>query len=152
MICRPTIISLSSGGGEHKSFGEPRSRSSKLPFWRVLGPEDAAFPDRTRCGGINLLQVWINSVVSFCIRHFRLVIAAALLLGLVCGIYAAGHFSIDTNTDDLLSAKLPWRQQEIAFREAFPQTVDLILVDVGATAPEAAEFAARDVRQALSNK
>jgi len=99
-----------------------------------------------------LLQAWISNVVSFCIRHFRLVIAAALLLGLACGIYAAGHFSIDTNTDDLLSAKLPWRQQEIAFREAFPQTVDLILVDVGAATPEAAEAAARELRQGLANK
>jgi hopanoid biosynthesis associated RND transporter like protein HpnN len=99
-----------------------------------------------------LLQVWINNAVSFCIRHFRLVIAAALLLGLACGIYAARHFSIDTNTDNLLSAKLPWRQQEIAFREAFPQTVDLILVDVGAATPEAAEAAARELRQGLANK
>ena len=99
-----------------------------------------------------MLQAWINNAVGFCIRHFRVVITAALLLGLTCGIYAVGHFAIDTNTDDLLSAKLPWRQQEIAFRQAFPQTVDLILIDVGATTPEAAEMAAREVRQGLSNK
>ena len=70
----------------------------------------------------------------------------------VCSVYAAGHFAIDTNTDDLLSASLPWRQQEIAFRRAFPQTVDLILVDVGAATPEAAEAAARELRQGLANK
>jgi hypothetical protein len=73
---------------------------------------------------MNLLQAWIYQEVSFCIRHFRVVITAALLLGLTCGIYATSHFAIDTNTDNLLSARLPWRQQEIAFREAFPQTVD----------------------------
>ena len=99
-----------------------------------------------------MLQVWISNVVGFCIRHHRLVIAAALLLGLVSGVYAAGHFAIDTNTDDLLSAKLPWRQQEIAFRRAFPQTVDLILVDVGAVTPEAPEAAARELRQELAKK
>jgi uncharacterized protein len=101
---------------------------------------------------MNLLQAWINNAVGICIRYFRLVITASLILGLTCGIYTAGHFSIDTNTDDLLSAKLPWRQQEIAFRGAFPQTVDLILVDVGATTPEATEAAARELRQGLANK
>jgi hypothetical protein len=101
---------------------------------------------------MNLLQAWINNAVGICIRHFRVVITALLLLGLTCGIYTASHFSIDTNTDDLLSAKLPWRQQEIAFRNAFPQTVDLILVDVGAATPEAAEAAARELRQGLADK
>ena len=95
-----------------------------------------------------MLEAWICNAVSFCIRRYRLVIAGGGVLGLVCSVYAAGHFAIDTNTDDLLSASLPWRQQEIAFRRAFPQTVDLILVDVGAATPEAAEAAARELRQA----
>ena len=99
-----------------------------------------------------MLQAWINNAVSSCIRHYGLTIAAGAILGVICGAYAAGHFSIDTNTDDLLSAKLPWRQQEIAFRQAFPQTVDLILVDVGAATPEAAEAAARELRKGLANK
>ena len=99
-----------------------------------------------------MLEAWICNAVSFCIRRYRLVIAAGGVLGLVCSVYAAGHFAIDTNTDDLLSASLPWRQQEIAFRRAFPQTVDLILVDVGAATPEAAEAAARELRQGLANK
>jgi len=52
--------------------------------------------------------------------------------------YAARHFAIDTDVNDLLSAKLPWRQLEIAFQTNFPQAVELILVDVGAQTPEAA--------------
>ena len=67
-------------------------------------------------------------------------------------VYTARHFAIDTDINDLLSAKLPWRQQEIAFQTAFPQTVDLILVDVGAPTPEAAEAAARELQQGLANK
>jgi hypothetical protein len=99
-----------------------------------------------------MLQSWIIRGVDFCIRHFRGVIAAALLLGAVSAIYTARHFAIDTDINDLLSAKLPWRQQEIAFHEAFPQTVDIILVDVGAATPEAAEAAARELQQGLANK
>jgi uncharacterized protein len=99
-----------------------------------------------------MLQSWINQAVAFCTRHFRIVIAAALLIAAASAVYAARHFAIDTDVNDLLSAKLPWRQQEIAFHEAFPQTIDLILVDVGAPTPEAATAAARDLQGALTGK
>jgi uncharacterized protein len=97
-----------------------------------------------------VLQLWIKSAVGYCVGHFRVVIAVGALLAAVSGVYAARNFAIDTNINDLLSSKLPWRQQEIAFREAFPQTIDLILVDVGAPTPEAAEAAARDVQRGLA--
>jgi len=99
-----------------------------------------------------MLQSWIIDWVGYCTRHYRGVIAAALLLAVASGIYTARHFAIDTDINDLLSAKLPWRQQEIAFHAAFPQTVDLILVDVGASTPEAAEAAAREVQHGLADK
>jgi hypothetical protein len=73
-------------------------------------------------------------------------------LAAASAIYAARHFAIDTDINDLLSSKLPWRHQEIAFHEAFSQTIDLILVDVGATTPEAATAAARDLQGALAGK
>jgi hypothetical protein len=96
-----------------------------------------------------MLQSWIIGTVDCCTRHFRAVIAGGLLLAIASASYTARHFAIDTDINDLLSAKLPWRQQEIAFHEAFPQTVDLILIDVGAATPEAAEAAARELQQAL---
>ncbi len=99
-----------------------------------------------------MLQSWIISGVDYCSRHFRGVIGAALLLAVVSAIYTARHFAIDTDVNDLLSAKLPWRQEQIAFDAAFPQTVELILVDVGAPTPEAAKAAAREVEQGLANK
>jgi hypothetical protein len=99
-----------------------------------------------------MLQLWINRGVGYCIGHFRAVIAVGLLLAAASAIYTARHFAIDTDINDLLSAKLPWRQQEIAFHAAFPQTVDLILIDVGAATPEAAEAAAREVQRSLADK
>ena len=99
-----------------------------------------------------MLQSWITRGVDYCIRHFRAVIAIGLVLAAASALYAARHFAIDTDINDLLSAKLPWRQQEIAFHAAFPQTVDLILIDVGAATPEAAEAAAREVERALADK
>jgi hopanoid biosynthesis associated RND transporter like protein HpnN len=101
---------------------------------------------------IGMLQSWIDRAVSYCVHHFRTVILIALLLTAASAVYTARHFAIDTNVNNLLSAKLPWRQQEIAFHENFPQTLDIILVDVSAATPEAATVAARDVQQALDNK
>lgn len=99
-----------------------------------------------------MLQSWINRGVTYCIGHFRAVIVAALLLTIAASVYTARHFAIDTDVNDLLSAKLPWRQHEIAFNADFPQVVDIILVDVGAATPEAAKAAARELEQALANR
>jgi len=66
-----------------------------------------------------MLQSWINRTVDYCIRYFRGAIAVGLVLAAASAVYAARHFAIDTDINDLLSAKLPWRQQEIAFRSAF---------------------------------
>jgi uncharacterized protein len=99
-----------------------------------------------------MLQKWINGATAYSIRHAWLMIAATIILAGLSAFYVARHFAIDTDINDLLSAELPWRQQEVAFQKAFPQTVELILVDVGAPTPEAAESAARDVEQALANK
>jgi uncharacterized protein len=99
-----------------------------------------------------MLQSWINRGLSYCIDHYRIVVAAALLLTAASAYYTARHFAIDTEINDLLSSKLPWRQQEIAFHEAFPQTIDLILVDVGASTPEAAAAASRELQGGLAGK
>src|SRR5579872_3782452 len=99
-----------------------------------------------------MLQRWINHAVASCSGHFWLTIAAALVLAALSAVYTARHFAIDTDINDLLSSRLPWRQQEIAFQKAFPQTVELILVDVAAPTPEAAKAAAREVQQALADK
>ena len=99
-----------------------------------------------------MLQKWIDRGVTYCIAHSKSVIAAAILLAALSAIYTARHFSIDTDINNLISERLPWRENEIAFQRAFPQTVELILVDVAADSPEAAKAAAREVSQTLSKK
>ena len=81
-----------------------------------------------------------------------MVIALGLLVAGISAIYAARHFAINTDINDLLSAQLPWRQNEIAFQRAFPQTVELILVDVHAPTPEAVKAAARELENDLADK
>ena len=99
-----------------------------------------------------MLQKWIDRGVTYCIGHSKSVIGAAILLAALSAIYTARHFTIDTDINNLISERLPWRENEIAFQRAFPQTIELILVDVAANSPEAAKAAAREVSQALSKK
>jgi uncharacterized protein len=99
-----------------------------------------------------MLQNWIDRGVAYCVRYPAWVIAAALVLAALSTTYTARHFAIDTDINNLISDRLPWRHNEIAFQQAFPQTVELILVDVAAPSPEAAKSAAREVLQALTKK
>jgi uncharacterized protein len=99
-----------------------------------------------------MLQNWIDRGVTYCVRYPAWVIAAALVLAAVSMVYTVRHFAIDTDINNLISERLPWRHNEIAFQQAFPQTVELILVDVAAPTPEAAKSAAREVLQALTKK
>ena len=99
-----------------------------------------------------MLQSWIDGTITFCIRYFRTVILAGLILAAASAVYAARHFAIDTDINDLISAKLPWRQHEIDFQRRFPQTVELIIADVHAPTPEAVKAAAREFQKALADK
>jgi len=71
------------------------------------------------------------------------VIAGFLLLTLGSALYLAQNFAIDTNSDELLSKSLPWRQQEIRLDRDFPQRADQIVAVIDAATPEEAEAAAR---------
>ena len=99
-----------------------------------------------------MLQSWIENTVGFCIRYSRSVILAGLIIAAASAVYAGRHFAINTDINDLISAQLPWRQHEIDFQRAFPQTVELIIADVHAPTPEAVKAAARELEKALADK
>jgi uncharacterized membrane protein YdfJ with MMPL/SSD domain len=58
--------------------------------------------------------------VGFCTRHPWPVIVIAAILAIVSAVYTATHFALTTDTDQLLPKDLPWRQHELAYRDAFP--------------------------------
>ena len=60
------------------------------------------------------------------------------------------NFAITTDTSQLISPDLDWRQRERQFDAAFPQHTDTIDVVIDGTTPELAEKAARDLSTALS--
>ena len=85
-----------------------------------------------------------NSVVrtiACCIRYQRTVIVASIILAILAGWYAAGHFSLTTDINQLISSNSPARQRELAFEKAFPQ-FDTIIAVVSAPTPELVQEAA----------
>jgi hopanoid biosynthesis associated RND transporter like protein HpnN len=85
----------------------------------------------------------IVSLVGTSRRHALAVLGGYVVL-LVLGLgYARGHLGIDTNTDDLFAASLPWRQEQMVFNKAFPQFNDLIVAVVRDATPEGADATAK---------
>ena len=73
-------------------------------------------------------------------------------MALTSGAYATKHFAINTNTDDLISSKLEWRQNQIAFNKAFPSLTQTIIVVVDAPTPELAQLGAEQLEGALAQR
>src|SRR5579872_4870224 len=86
-----------------------------------------------------MLQASISRVVDFCVRHAWWIILIALGLAGISGAYAAGHFALKTDIDDLLSPDLPWVRQAASYAREFPKREILVVVD--APTPELTEQA-----------
>ena len=85
-----------------------------------------------------ILEVWIDVVRRFAWG----VIVGICALTYALFTYTADNLTINTNTTDMLSEELPFRQHYIAYKEAFPQDSDLITVVVEAATPDRADVAA----------
>jgi hopanoid biosynthesis associated RND transporter like protein HpnN len=75
------------------------------------------------------------------------VLLVALAITVAAG-YAGSKLSINTSTDDVLSADLPFRQVDLAYRTAFPEE-DLAVVVIDAPTPEGAQEAAETLVERL---
>src|SRR5262245_17099884 len=66
--------------------------------------------------------------------------------------YARQNFAIDTNTSQLISSALPWRQRELQLDAAFPQRADTIVVVLDALTPEIADTSAGALATKLARR
>jgi uncharacterized protein len=101
---------------------------------------------------IGLIGRAIVALVETCSRSPWKVIIAALLIAGASAWYAGTHFAINTNTNDFLSAKLPWRQRLAELDKAFPQRQDDIIVVIDGKTPELAEGAAQKLFARLTTR
>jgi hopanoid biosynthesis associated RND transporter like protein HpnN len=80
----------------------------------------------------------IVRLVNLCSRLAWLVVVIAVLVSGASAYYTAKHFAINTNTNDYLSMKLPWRERLTALDKAFPQRNEEIVVVIDGVTPELA--------------
>jgi len=59
--------------------------------------------------------------VDFCIRQAWWVIFFGMTLGVLSTGYAAEHFAITTDVNQLISHDVPWTKWEAAFDPEFPR-------------------------------
>jgi uncharacterized protein len=107
-------------------------------------------PPATNKSGDFVATTAITRLVQLSSRYAWLVILGFLLAAIVSSSYFTRHVVITTDTNQLMSSSLPWRQQERAIDLAFPQRVSRILVVIDAATPEAAVNAADALVNELS--
>src|SRR5690242_3348661 len=118
-------------------------------------PERLSNPARTRRARTLLLPgMMLNrliiGVAEFSRRHALYVALAGLLLAVLSGLYAATHLSVTTDTDQMFSSSLPWRQQSDAMNQAFPQFNNLLVAVIDAHEPEEADATAAALAAAIA--
>jgi hopanoid biosynthesis associated RND transporter like protein HpnN len=89
-------------------------------------------------------------LVDLCRRIAVRVVLAAGCLAVFAGWYAAGHLGINTDTDQMFAASLPWRQRAELFKSYFPQFRDLLVAVIDAKEPEEAETTAAALAERLA--
>ena len=94
----------------------------------------------------------IETVVALCCRFARVVVAAFVLAALGAGVYTAQHFTMDTDSEKLISPDLDWRKREARFDALFPQQSNLILIVIDGATPELAMRAQGMLAEKLSTQ
>jgi len=99
---------------------------------------------------VDTLKSTIVRTVEFCIRHAWWVILFGMTLGVLSTAYAAKHFAITTDINQLISHAVPWTQREAAFESEFPQWGIMAVVE--APTPELTSQATTKLMEALSTR
>ncbi len=95
---------------------------------------------------LRLALLWWTDAVTA--RPWRVVLGA-LLLAAMSLVYTLATLRIDTDTTDMISAEVPFRQHDAAFRRAFPGFTNPIVAVVEGAAPERVRIAASALADAL---
>ena len=91
----------------------------------------------------------VQRLVALCCRHALLTIGLSLALTAGAGVYVANNFAMNTDSSQLITAKVAWRMRQAQFDAAFPGSSNLILVVIDGKTPELAEAAAAKLSETL---
>ena len=95
--------------------------------------------------GRRFLAVWAKFVRERAVPILLLAVALTVA-GLA---YTLANITINTSTTEMLSEKLPFRQNHKALKAAFPQLADNIAIVIESDRPETAEIAAERLTEGL---
>ena len=95
-----------------------------------------------------MLESVVFRAVTWCERRALIVVGAMVLAAILAAVYVTHAFRMDTDTANMISPTLPWRQQVAHFNALFPQNTGLLVVVVDGKTPDATE----DATQALFQK
>ncbi len=96
----------------------------------------------------NTLERWHHLVQ----RHKIAVVVLSVITASVAAIYAQQNIRINTDTEDMLSAKLEWRQLDRQLATEFPQFAGGIVIVIEAPTPDQAVDAANALSQKLQQE
>src|SRR4051812_30370126 len=91
----------------------------------------------------------VERIVAFCCRWPWAVIAVSLLLAGGATWYTTQNFAMNTDSEQLIDARVGWRMKQARLDAAFPQQSNLTLVVLDGAAPELAESAASRLTEKL---
>ena len=97
-----------------------------------------------------MIETAILKIFKICTARPALTLIVYLLLTLGAVLFTSENFAIHTDTSQLISSRLPWRQRELQLDAAFPQQVDTLLVVVDGATPELADDGAKRLAAALT--
>jgi hopanoid biosynthesis associated RND transporter like protein HpnN len=88
-----------------------------------------------------MLESVVFRAVTWCERRAIAVVAVLFLVAVLAAIFVVHAFKMDTDTANMISPTLPWRQQVAHFNALFPQNTGLLVVVVDGKTPDATEDA-----------
>src|SRR5436305_4958346 len=91
----------------------------------------------------------VERIVAYCCRWPWAVISVCQLLAGGTAWYTAQNFAMNTDSEQLIDAKVGWRMRQAHFDAAFPQQSNLTLVVIDGKTPELAESAAARLTEKL---
>lgn len=94
----------------------------------------------------------VAQLVAFSADHAAMVAGFGLALAVAATLFTVTHFSLNSDTDQLISWKLPWRQREATFNRLFHTEGDQIIAVIDGATPELAEQAAADLTARLQSR
>jgi uncharacterized protein len=96
------------------------------------------------------IHSFLAMLAAWCSRRALLVVFAGLLLSGGSILLAANRLGVSTDTDQLFSDSLPWKQRAAELARQFPQFDDQIVAVVDGDTPEQADQTAAQLAAALS--